>query len=171
MPYSVMKNPSVQIDLMVLEKYWPKLAGALDRTGCKYASETRTKKVNGNTYVVIRDIQADRNDWIGEALALFFGLEWYYLTDKQSEKPGKDNFYILIRPRRKGRRRNGVQKNREETGAGSESGNTGESGTVQSGQSPEHCGSGDLPDHAGTDSIHVFEVRKDKTYSSYDDGQ
>ena len=151
MACSIIKAQSVQIDVMVLEKYWPKLAGIFQRTGCRYEKEDRTRIRGDKTYIILRDVQADKANCLGEAVGMFFGLEWYFLTDESPRGRAKDNFYILMRPRRKGKKN--VQKDRQEAGARCEGGDAGEPGTVQPGEDFGCDAGGAEPCDAGADAV------------------
>lgn len=167
MAYVINKHPAVRIDIMILQKYWPKLIGMIQRTGCTYFKEDRKELPNGHDYVMIRDVKSD-NAWrLGELIGLLYSLEWDSLNgqDGAPEPRNPDKFYILIKPRKKGKKH--VQKDRKEAGAGSEGGNTGEPGrTAGPEYNPGSDQGGDgIADDPG--DIHQLSIFEETDYTDH----
>lgn len=133
MAYVICKNPMVRIDIMILQKYWPQMVGMIRQSGCTYFKEDWAELPNGHKYVMIRDVKSEHPNQLGTLFKMLNAME----TTAQETK---DKFYILIKPRKKGKKY--VQKDRKEIGTGSESGNAGESGDLQSEGNSEVDGSG-----------------------------
>lgn len=121
MNYVVCANPNTSISLMVPEEFYPQLVSYVQRMGCKYAEERAAKPVNGRNYRVLKDISGPNGGAVGELLGLFYSLEWGSLVEGESQR----KFYIMINPRRKGKKKN-AGKNRKEADQGSNRGNPGE---------------------------------------------
>ena len=116
MPYIVCKHPVIKIDIMVLQSFTPQIISAVMATDCHYEKEDWVEQPNSQNYLVLRDIQADRGDKIGALLNML-----YQMDDSPDTESGKlRKFYILLKPRKKAKKN--AQKNRKETGAGSEGG-------------------------------------------------
>ena len=122
MPYVICQHPATRIDVMVLQEFWPKLVGMINRTGCRYFKEDWMELPNGQNYICLRDIKADKGHQLGEFLGLLYGLEWETVT-AGTDEPKK--FYILIKPRKKVKK--DAEEHREEIHTGSEGGDRGES--------------------------------------------
>ena len=120
MNYIIQKDPAVRIDLMTDKQYLPTLVSYCQRMGCKYEKEVECKPIKGREYVVLKDISGKNGAGVGELIGLFYSLEWGSLIEGETQK----KFYILINRRRKAKKHAG--KNRKETGAGSDGGNSGE---------------------------------------------
>ena len=129
MGYSICKNPGIRLDLMVEAKYYPQLVGYFQRMGCTYTEERRAEPGNGKQYAVLTDVQGKNGRAVGELIGLFYSLEWASLKDGTDDK-----FYILLNPRKKGKKKN-VHKNRKETDAGSNAADRG-SAADDSGSEP-----------------------------------
>lgn len=167
MAYSLFKTPGTQMDIMVLKKYWAKLAGHVERTGCKYKKEDEVRASDGNEYVVLRDVSGNSHH-LGCLIGLFYGLEWEYLAEPGH--PSEDRFYILIKERRKGKKH--VQKDRKKAGPGSKSRNTGKPGDIQSGQPGGAGKSGDnAAGSGGDDSAQLQMFDEEGFVTVYDSHQ
>lgn len=153
--FVLFRNPDVRIDIMILQKYWPKLVSIIERTECTYYREDWLELENGRKYVALRDVKADRPHRLGELIGLFYSLEWDSLTDTPDETKSPEKFYILIKPRKKGGKH--VQRNRQETGAGSEGGSAGGSGPDVPGKDPGAGRSGAEPFVVGFYDIRQLE--------------
>lgn len=134
MNYVVAKHPNVLVDMMVEERFYPQLIGYFQRTGCHYKKEREADPKNGKKYRVLKDVTGPGGN-LGELIGLFYSLEWGNLIE--GEPHGK--FYIMINPRRKGKKKN-VREDRKEADSGSEGGDRGES-TGDAG--PEQMGGSD----------------------------
>ena len=128
MPYIVNMHPVIKMDLMVLQKYMPKLIGAVINAGCEYEKEDWIELKNGQNYVILRDVRSKRGDQIGDLLKTLYEMD--NTVPDETGEPQK--FYILLKPRKKAKKN--AQKDREETGAGSEGGAGSEpAGNLESG--------------------------------------
>lgn len=154
--FVLFKNPAVRIDIMVLEKFWPKMVSIIKRTECTYYKEDRLEVEGGGTYVAIRDVKADRPNKLGELIGLLYSLEWDSLTDTKDENKAPEKFYILIKPRKKGKNHD-HQKNRQETGTGRESGSGSGSGPDVSRKDPGAGRSGAEPFVVRVDDIRELQ--------------
>ncbi len=154
--FVLFSNPGVRIDIMILQKYWPKLVSIIERTDCRYYKEDWMELDNGQKYVILRDVKADRPNKLGELIGLFYSLEWDSLTDTPAENKPPEKFYILIKPRKKGRKH--VQENRTETGAGCESGSGVGSGSDVPGKAPGAGRSGTEPFVVRANDIRQLEM-------------
>lgn len=167
MAYVINKHPAVRIDIMILQKYWPKMVGIVQRTGCTYFKEDWMNLPNGHDYVILRDIKSNDAWRLGNLIGLLYSLEWDSMF-KEEEKPDPktpDKFYILIKPRKKGKKN--VPKDRKETGAGSESGNSGESGGSAGSESNSGSDtSGVEPVGDGFDNIHQLSIFEEADLNS-----
>ena len=152
MAYMICKHPAVRIDIMVPQKYWPQLVGVIQNTGCEYFKEDWMELPNGKDYILLRDVKAEKPWQIGNLMKVLSRIETE--TEDVTEK-----FYVLIKPRKKGKKH--VQKIRQEVYPGSEGGNAGESGDLQSGGTAEAGGSGTEPDIPGADDICQLEMFAD----------
>ena len=128
MSYIICKHPACRIDLMVLENYWPQLASYVERCDCTYFKEDHVELPGGDKYVILRDVRSFKAYMVGELMKLFFKME----SENPESEDGKQKFYILIKPRKKGKKI--VSEDRTETDAGSEGGDSGESGDIHSGE-------------------------------------
>ena len=142
MAINICKNPEVRIDIMVEKKYWPAIVTIIaDREG-SYFKEDHTK-VKDREYVLIRDVKTVHGY---ELKLLFDDLDRFEMNKVLGD--GEDpKIYILIKPRRKGKKY--VQKHREEAGTGSEGGNGGEPADIQPGEDHGTGDSGDQPADIG----------------------
>lgn len=135
--YILCKNPKTQLNLMIDEQFEPQLVSYIQRMGCRYAKETRTKPINGRVYSVLKDIQGPNGAAVGELIGLFYSLEWGSLMEGTDRK-----FYIMISQRKEKKKH--AQKNRKADCAGSESGNSGKSsGNSGRGEGPVDGPAGD----------------------------
>ena len=153
--FVLFRNPDVRIDIMILQKYWPKLVSIIERTECTYYREDWLELENGQKYVALRDVKADRPHRLGELIGLFYSLEWDSLTDTPDENKPAEKFYILIKPRKKGKKHD--QKDRQETGAGREGGSRIGSGPDVPGKDPGTGGSGTEPFVLRADDLRELE--------------
>lgn len=149
MAYVVCKHPVVRIDIMVPQKLWPQMIGFIKQSGCTYFKEDWIELPNERDYTVIRDIKSE-HPW---QLGILFGL---IKTLESSEEYAESKIYILIKPRKKGKKH--VQKNRKEAGAGSEGGNAGGSGDLQPGGTAGPGESGTEFNIPGVDNIRQLEM-------------
>ena len=134
MSYVICAQPGIRIDILVKKEYWPKLIGHIQRCECTYRSEKEID-IDGDAWIKVNDIQADRGYKMGAFLGLFYGLEWDSLTGKVGGPEHK--FYILIKQRRKKH----VRKDRKEADSGSKGGDRG--------KPANHSGSGPVDESAG----------------------
>lgn len=133
MAFMVNVHPAVRIDIMVPQKYWPKLVGLFPAYHANYYKEDWMELPNGHDYICLRDVKSESMHELGMLLThierMNSNMEAERLNDKESKIP-EEKFYILIKPRKKGK--TNAKENRKETGAGSEGGNRGESGNSES---------------------------------------
>lgn len=120
MSYVICKHNNVRIDLMVRKKYQAQVVSMLERMHCRYESEEECNPNPGDTWVCLKDLSGENGAYLGEALGLFYAMEWDNLIEGVNEK-----YYILINPRRKEKKKD-VHENRTEADPGSEGGNSGE---------------------------------------------
>ena len=149
MSYMVCANPLVRIDIMVQQRFWPMLASSIQRCGCKYYKEDWVELSNGFSYVILRDVKADRPHSLGDMFRELHILE-------QEDQEGSGKFYILVKPRKRGRKHD--QKDRKETGSGSNGGNEGEPRADEPGQDPGTGEGGNEPDISGSDNFRQLEM-------------
>ena len=149
MNYIVQANPNVRLDLMVEESFYPQLVSYCERMKCKYAEEHTVKPVKDRVYHVLKDISGPNGACVGELIGLFYSLEWGNLIEGGTHK----KFYIMINPRRKGKKKN-AGKNRKEADQGSNGGAAGEpSGDSGSGPVGGPAGDGASAGTDGTDDL------------------
>lgn len=150
MNYILCVNPNVRLDLMVEESFYPQLVSYVQRMGCTYAEERTAKPGNGRVYRVLKDIQGKTGGAVGELIGLFYSLEWNNLKDGESGR----KFYMMINPRRKGKKNN-AGKNRKETDQGGNGGNSGEpAGYSESGPVVGPAGDGNDAGTDGSDDLY-----------------
>ena len=119
MPYVICQHPATRIDIMILQEFWPKMVGMIQRTGCTYFKEDWMELPNGQSYICLRDVKAERGHQLGEFIGLLYGLEWEALQQPEDLQAPK-KFYILIKPRKKVKK--DAEEHRQETDPGSEGG-------------------------------------------------
>lgn len=125
MPYVVCMHPVIRMDIMVLQAFTPQIVNAVINTGCRYEKEDWIEEANGQKYLILRDIHADKGYQLGELLGKLYDLD----RIPADEPNGPRKYYILLKPRKKVKKN--VQKDRKETGAGRQGGAERESaGTV-----------------------------------------
>lgn len=118
MSFVICKHPAARMDIMALEQYWPQIVSFMERTHVQYEKEEHVVP-EGSTdkYVVIRDLKGHcpvGGDNLGEFLGLLHAYE--------KEVTGK--FYIMISPRKRGKKDDESGKEtRQKAGPGSEGGN------------------------------------------------
>lgn len=122
MNYVSLVHPSLHLDLMVEQEFYPQLVSYIQRMDCTYTEERELRPIRGHKYRVLKDIRGKNGAGLGELLGLFYSLEWGALTDR-GEQARK--FYIMVNPRRKEKRKH-AGKHRKEADQGSHSGNSGE---------------------------------------------
>jgi hypothetical protein len=150
MGYVIIKNPAVQMDLMVKKQYQPQLVSYMERMGVRYANEVTGTIWEDSTeeWVKLYDISGESGKSVGELIGLFYSLEWGHLTAEDEDK-----FYIMLHPARKGKRKH-ARKNRKETGTGSNGGDSGESsGYSEPGQVGGPAGDGYDAGDPGADDL------------------
>lgn len=156
MAHVIVKDPEVRIDIMVKKKHWPQVVSMIDRQHCSYFKEDELKPINGTHYVVLRDIKADHGHNLAELIRMLYLVGIDPLNEASEAEVAKDKFYILIKPRKKGKKHD--KKARKETGAGSKGGNGGESGVAEPKPDSEPAGVGAEPDIPGTDDLCKLQV-------------
>ena len=161
MPYVVCKHPVIRMDIMVLQSFTPQIIGAVMNTGCTYEKEDWVEQPNGQNYLVLRDVTADKGYKLGELIGRLYAMD---------DTPGEESkalrkFYILLKPRKKAKKN--VQKDRQEAGAGSESGAGREStGDIQPGQDPGDRDGGNWFGGDGSNGFgHLSVVKGDDYYN------
>lgn len=118
MSYIVSKSPDVKMNLMVLKKHLPELAGYCERTGCKYDKEVAFDPGNGEEWVTLANVSGGNGRKLGDLIGLFYSIEWKNLTEGIEDK-----FYIVLW-NEGGKKYAG--KNRKKAGKRSKGGNAGE---------------------------------------------
>ena len=145
----IVKSPVVQIDIMVLQEYWPKLVSMIQEAGCKYDKEQWTELPTGSLYIRLENIQAEHEYQLGNLIGSLYAME--------SDEPKDRKFYILVKTKKKVKKND--LENRQETGAGSESGDSGESsGNSGNGEDYRPGGDRDRPAVVNLDDFRGLEV-------------
>lgn len=145
----IVKSPVVQIDIMVLQEYWPKLVSMIQEAGCKYDKEQWTELPTGSLYIRLENIQSEHEYQLGNLIGSLYALE--------SDEPKDHKFYILVKTKKKVKKND--LENRSETGTGSESGDSGESsGNSGNGEDYRPGGDGDRPAVVNLDDFRGLEV-------------
>ena len=151
MSFNIFKHPEVRIDIMVEKQFWPAVVNIIgDRDGTYFKEDN--SQVKDREYVLIRDVKTVH----AYELALLIEDISRFEQNKAMSDGVDPKIYILIKPRKKGK--NHVQKDREETGARSESGDGRESGTDQPGQDAGSGESGSEPVDAGDSGAVQLEM-------------
>lgn len=145
MSYVICKEPNIRIDLMVKKQYYPQLIGYFQRMGCTYKKEIERHFGNDESWIILKNVQADNGMKIGQLIGLFYSMDWQGLTEGKEDK-----FYILLNSWKKGKKYAG--KDRKEIHQGSEVGTAGGStGAVRYEGSVECSGDGSGIGVSGTD--------------------
>lgn len=124
MSVNMFKHPEVRIDVMVEKEFWPNIVSIIKSNDGSYFKED-TSEIKGKTYILIRDVKTVHAYNLIRLIGMISAFS-------EKELDAANKIYILIKPRKKVKKN--VQKDRQETGTGSEGGNGGESGTDQPGE-------------------------------------
>lgn len=156
MSYVICKHPAVKMSLMVPERFWADIVSMAKRTGCTYAKEEHVEPIKDNKYVIIRDIQSNYGNKLGEFLSYIHGIE-NILASNPEIPVAQKKFYIMINTRnakkvKKGK--NNAKEVRKEVHSGSEGRNSGEStGDIRPGEDPVTCEDSGISDRSGASDI------------------
>ena len=123
MSFVVCKHPAVRMDLMILEEIWPRVASLAQANAVTYEKEEHVVPEGGkDKYVILRDLKGHCPVG-GNNLGEFIG-QVYTLSIAEAIAGGKKKFYVMISPRKRGKKDDEPGKeNRQKADSGSEGGN------------------------------------------------